>query len=226
MAEEELVKVELRDGFYRDSVGKVVLAIIGICLAIILLSAISIYIYIDKPPPVVFPVADEFRVLPPIPLDQPYINLNLKGLRNPTLVYSDLLQWVANVVLNSFNYDYINYKDQLESAHQYFTDDGWKIFLNQLNIYANYNNVQANRLFVNGAPAGAPFVIRSGLLTGKYAWWVQMPIMITYQGMKTPPNKALTLQILVVRVSTLNNLNGVAIDNVVVVNGISSGTGT
>ncbi len=205
MAEEELAKVELRDAFYRDSIGKVILLIIAICIALILLAAMSAYLYTQRPPPVAFPVFEEYRVQPPVPLDQNY-------LRDP-----DLLQWVANVFINSFNFDYINYNDQVAAAQQYFTADGWKIFLNQLNIYANYNTVQANKLFVTGSPAGAPYKLKYGLLSGRYAWWVQMPLQINYQGLKPPPNKLITLQILVVRVSTLNNLNGVAIDNIIVV---------
>jgi hypothetical protein len=78
---------------------------------------------------------------------------------------------------------------------------------------------QSNKLFVNGFPLGAPFVLRKGLLSGQYAWWVQIPIKIVYAGFKPPDEKDLTLQLLVVRVSTLNNLMGVGISNVIVTQG-------
>jgi|SRR5579885_557896 intracellular multiplication protein IcmL len=205
MAGEETTAVELRDGFYRDSFGKLVLVIIGICIAIAALVALSIYFYVAKPPPITFPVDSEMRVQPPVPLDQPYLST------------PDLLQWVADVLPKAFVLDFNHYNDQLKSYSSYFTSDGWKTFLNQLNIYANYNNVQAYKLFITGSPESAPYILREGVIqeSGRYGWWVQIPVTINYAGYKPPPNKTLTLQVLVVRVSTLNNLTGVGIDNVI-----------
>jgi hypothetical protein len=88
-----------------------------------------------------------------------------------------------------------------------------------LNIYANYNNVQSGKLFVRASPSGAPSLVNEGLLSGRYAWLVTMPITVSYSGYKPPGPRDLQLQVTVVRVSTLNNLTGVGIDNVVVVNG-------
>jgi hypothetical protein len=42
-----------------------------------------------------------------------------------------------------------------------------------------------------------------------------MPVIINYDGLKPPVGKQLVLQVLVIRVSTLNNLLGVQIDNVI-----------
>ncbi len=202
MAEEETQVVELLDEFYRDSFGKVMLIMMGFCIAIISLLAISLYINLNKPPPITFPVGDDMRVLPPVPLDQPYLSR------------ADVLQWVADVLPKAFVYDFNHYNDQLKVAQQYFTQNGWETFLNQLNIYANYNNVQTNKLFVNAAPTAAPIFVNEGLIEGKYGWWVQMPLMITYTGFKPPVPQAVTLQLLVIRVPTLNNLTGVGIDDV------------
>lgn len=210
MAAEELQVVEIRDDFYRDSFGKVVFLIASIFCAIALLVALSVYLYLDKPVPIAFHVDDEWRVQPAVPLDQPYLST------------PDLLQWVGDVIPKSFAFDFSHYNKQLESISQYFTPEGWKAFLNQLNIYANYNTVQANKMFINSVPTGAPSIVNQGLLSGRYAWWVQIPINIVYSGQNPPPSRLLTLQVLVVRVSTLNNLTGVGIDNVIVAKGANS----
>lgn len=204
MAEEALHVVELRDDFYRDSFGKVIFIIASIIVSILLMVMVAVYLYLKEPPPVVFPVDAEWRVQPAVPLTQPYLS------------EPDLLQWVSDVIPRSFIYDFSRYNDQLKQNSQYFTADGWRVFLNQLNNYANYNTVQTNKMFVNGVPAGAPFILNQGLLSGRYAWWIQMPITINYIGNNRTNYQNLTLQILVVRVSTLNNLIGVGIDNVVV----------
>lgn len=204
---EEVQIVQLRDDFYRDSFGKVVVVIIGVVIAIALLVAMSIYFFLNKPPPVTFPVSVEWRVRAPVPLSEAYLST------------PDLLQWVSEVIPKSFIYDFNNYNAQLQGASQYFTPDGWKVFLDQLNIYANYNTVTSSKLFVNASVAGAPSILNQGLISGRYAWWVQIPITLNYSGFSPLPDKTLTLQVLVVRVSTLNNLTGVGINNVIVAKG-------
>ncbi len=206
MAEEKLAVVELRNEFYRDSFGRLVLIMVGFCGAIVLLILLSIYLLMDKPPPVTFPVSDQWRVQPPVPVDEPYMTT------------SDLLQWVNDTIRQLFVFDFNNYKEQLNVLKPYFTEDGWKVYLNQLNNYANYNNVQKDRLFINVELASAPTILQSPdpSVSGAYSWLVQVPIILKYAGGVNIPNKSIVLQVLVVRVPTLNNLNGVAIENMIV----------
>lgn len=207
MAEEEL-KVNLSDGFYRDGIGKMFYIFFSFAVGIAIFLILLFYIFLNKPEPILFPVDDESRVQAAVPLDQPYVTT------------PELLQWISDVVPKSFVLDFINYNDQLKSSLPYYTSDGWKIFLNQLNIYANYNNVQKDKMFVDASPSGAPFILNQGLLSGRYAWWVQVPITITYaSAAKQIPEKQLVLQVLVVRVSTLDNLSGMGIDNIIVATG-------
>ncbi len=208
MEETELHQIRLQDDFYRDSFNKVVLIIISVVVGIIFLVTMALYIYLHKPAPKYFQVGEEWRILTPVPVDKPYLE------------NSELLQWVSNAAAKIFTYDFNRYNAQLNLAKPYFTDDGWQNFLNQLNIYANYNKVQSDKMFVYGVPSGAPIILNDSssgsLSSGRYAWLVQIPVDINYAyagNTQTSP-QTLTLQLLVVRVPTLNNLDGVAIDNV------------
>lgn len=217
MAEEESQVVSLHDDFYRDSFGKVIFVISGMVLSIALLAATSLYLLLSKPAPVTFAVDKDWRVLQPVPVDKPY------------LPAPDLLQWVSNVIPDAFTLDFVSYDSQLKKKQHFFTDEGWRVFLNQLNNYVDYNKLLANKQFVNCVPKGAPFVINQGILSGRYAWWVQIPIEISFASTFRSPATSLTLQVLVVRVPTTNYLMGVAIDNVIVVKDTlrpSAGTGT
>jgi intracellular multiplication protein IcmL len=205
MADEEMSMVELRDGFYRDSFGKAIFIITSFCFTVVLLGVLVLYLYMAKPPPIIFSVENEMRVLSPVPLKEPYLS------------ETDVVQWTVDVLPKAFNYDFIHYHNQLKAASHYFTDEGWKTFVNYLNIYANYNNVQTDKLFVSGSLAAAPFIRDRGPVqeSGRYGWLVQVPISIMYAGYKPPTNKTITLQVLIVRVPTLNNLAGIGIDNVI-----------
>ena len=202
---EETETLGLRDEFYRDSIGKLAFILMSMLFSIFIIFCLCLYLYLNKPAPIVFPVDAEMRVMKPVPLNKPYLST------------PDMLQWVADVFPQSFTLDFNHYNDQLKAYSQYFTADGWTAFLNQLNIYANYNNVQAYKLFITATPSSAPYILREGVLpdSGKYGWWVQMPVTINYDGYKPPSSVTLTFQMLVVRVPTLNNLTGVGIDNVI-----------
>lgn len=204
MAEEGLTVVRIHEDFYRDNFRKVILVIVLAVISILLVAAASLYLFLSKPPPVTFMVAKEWRVQAPVPLDQPY------------LADADVLQWVSNIIPRSFELDFLHYNQQLEGIKQYFTESGYEVFLNQLKNRFDKNELVKNKMFVNSEPTAAPFFINQGILTGRYAWWVQIPIKISYAGMKIFPEAMLTLQVLVVRTDTSDNLTGILIDNVIV----------
>ena len=206
MADENLRIVTIQDDFYRDGFKKILIVLLMVLFAIVLLASISIYLHYTKPSPTTFFVDREFRVQGAVSVDQPYLS------------EPDMLQWVGASIPRAFSYDFLHYNDQLKKAQTFFTENGWQVFLNHLNNYVSYNYVTTNKLFVNGTPAGAPYILDQRVLSGRYAWLVQMPVLLKMTGYGVNSAKTLTLQILVVRISTLNNLNGIAIDNVLVTN--------
>lgn len=214
MADNEFEIAGLRDDYYRDSFGKLMLIMAAMVLAIVILLLTSFYLYMSEPPPTTFPVYNEWRVQPDVPLEQAYLD-------TPTL-----LQWVSDTLREVFNFDFIHYNEQLKDSASNFTDDGWRIFLDQLNNYAHYNEIQSKKMFINSAPDSAPTLLNpGGILLGRWAWWVQAPIVINYIGNEGRSTKTLMLQVLVVRVPTLNNLMGVAIDNIIVAQGAGAKAG-
>jgi len=205
MATVEQDVVRLKSHFYSDGYRKIIVCLGLIVAAIVILVSCCVYLYVTKPPPVYFPTDKEWRILPPVPVESPY------------LITADLLQWVGNVMMVVFYYDFVNYQDQLQQNRAYFTDKGWLAFQGMLNNYASSDMINVKKTFVNGAPSGAPFIINEGILDQRYAWWVQIPVTITYTFIGaevSTATKQLIFQILVVRVPTLNNIYGVAIDNI------------
>jgi len=207
MAQEGTIVVSLQDNFYRDSFNKLLLLITALVFAIVLLGMTSVYLYTQKPRPIAFRVSEDWRVMPPVPVQQPYVSV------------PELSQWVSDTLMKIFAFDFVNYKEQVQAALPYFTEAGWKVFLNQLNNYANGDDIAKRKLFVNGVPGGAPSILNQGVLSGRYAWWVEMPLEVRYIDLDRSWSRVLTLQLLVVRVPTLNNLAGIAIDNVIVSKG-------
>lgn len=200
---EELYTVTIKDNFYRDGFGKVLFVIFGLCINALLLVLISLYLYSNQPSPVVFNVGADWRVQPPVPIDQPYLS-------DP-----DLVQWVSDTLPKVFVFDFMHYEAQLKAVKPYFTPEGYQTFLNELNNYASYSSVQTDKSFIYAEATGAPSIINKGLSDQNiYFWRVQMPIEVYYEGGTPHQKKKITFEVIVGRVPTLDNLNGVAISNI------------
>lgn len=202
MAEEALQVIRLRNDFLRDGFKKIMISLIVVVTAIVLLIGTSIYLYVSKPLPVYFKTDNEWRTLLPVPEKLAYLNT------------FSLLQWVSNTFQNVFKYDFLNYKNQLQANREYFTENGWTVFSSIVNKYVTSQSLVDNRLFMNGFLHGAPYVTQEGVLNNvRYGWWVRVPMSIKFQGLEKSSSLLPEFDVLVVRVSTLNNIYGVAIEN-------------
>jgi intracellular multiplication protein IcmL len=205
MVEQKLQVVRLKDDFYRDGFYKVAFTLLVILSAISLLVTASLFIFFSKPSPIQFvTVDDEWRIVQPIRIESPY------------LASTDVLQWVSDALPSMFAYDFLNYDKRLKETQHYFTENGWNTFLDVINTYVSQDSVQDSKLFVNATPTGAPVILNQGILEKRYAWWVQMPLTLTYVSINGSRSEEIKIQALVVRVPLLNNLDGISIDNIIV----------
>ncbi len=196
--------VQLKDDFYRDGFRVVMLSFAMVVATIALLIIISLYFFFHQVLPINFPVYQDWRVQAEVPVNQPYLRV------------ADLLQWVSQAVPALLTIDFINYDQELKKVAPYFTSNGWAKFMALTNTYLNHDDILKNKIFVQAQPSGAPVILNQGAVDGKYAWWVQIPIDVRYSGIEG--NNRMTtflIQVLVIRESTLDNLDGVVIDNLI-----------
>ena len=209
MADDVVELVRLRNDFYRDNHHKIVLALLTAVATVVLLCGALIYVMTHPPAPKYFATSVDGRIIP------------LIGLNEPNMPTSALLLWANQAATAAFTYDFVNYRQALQSASEYFTPDGWRDFLNALTSSNNLNAVIVKKLVVSSTATGAPVVLQQGLLNGVYAWRVQMPMVITYQSASQVAQQNAIVTMLVTRISTLNSAKGVGIAQFVV-SGVNS----
>lgn len=209
MADDVLQLVRSRNEFYRDNYKK----ILGLLLASVFIALIQgigiIYLLTHPPAPKYFATDGQGRIIPLVPLDQPYLSDAV------------VTQWINVAVVSSFTFDFVNYRSQLQSVSSYYTPQAWQNFLEQLQSSGNLSTVISNRMMVSAVATGAPVISRQGRIENVYAWRIHLPLLITYQGTQVTQQNVVA-SVLVVRVSTLTNPKGIAIAQLVLAEGSST----
>lgn len=201
---EALQVVALRNTFYRDNHRKIVGLLLLSVIIIIILTGGLLYIVTNPPQPRYFATTIDGRITPLVPLEE------------PNLSKSAVLQWANTAAIAAYTYNFVNYRQALQEASEYFTPDGWSSFMAALKSSNNLDAVLSKKLIVSAVATGAPIVLAQGLLNDRYAWRVQMPMLITYQSPSQFSQQSVTVTMLITRVPTLNSPRGIGIAQFVV----------
>ena len=204
MAEEAIVAVSLRNNFYKDSSGVVMKVLLISILLNCLLGFMLFYLVTNPPPPKFFATTINGRITPLFPLN------------DPNQSDAAVLQWSAQAATAAFSYNFVNFRDALQSSSEYFTADGWTQFVKALKDSNNLDAVKAKKLIVSSVPERSPVILKKGLLDGRYTWRVQVPLLVSYQSASEFIKNSVVIRLTIQRVSTLNSPRGIGISQFVV----------
>lgn len=146
------------------------------------------------------------------------IVLDAVPLTQPNLPDEKVAEWTADSLTRIFTFDFINYRRQFGVAQTLLTATGWDGFVDMLKRSGNFNSVISNRFVTTASPSGSakPRILSSGLVrdaTGatRWAWTVEMPMVILFQNSKQQTSLNLTVQTVVVRVPEYIHKSGLGI---------------
>ncbi|MES2998457.1 MAG: type IVB secretion system apparatus protein IcmL/DotI [Pseudomonadota bacterium] len=207
MKEDALQIVKLRNEFYRDNYRKVVTALLFSFFIVLILAGALFYIVTHPPEPRYFATSDDGRIVPLIPFEQ------------PNLTDSALLEWANTAAAAAYSYNFVNYRQALQQAADYFTPEGKQMFFSAIKSSNNLQAVIAKKLIVSSVATGVPVVLEQGLMAGRYTWKVQIPMLITFQSASQFSQQAVTVTMLIVRVSPLESPRSIGIAQFIVSGG-------
>lgn len=199
MAENPSEIVYLRNSFYRDNYRKIVLAVLFLLCINVALLGIIFYQMASKPVPRYFATSDDGRIIP------------LYALTVPMVAPTELLQWATRTAVSAYTYNFVDYREALQRVQNRFTADGWKHFENALKSSRNLEAVISKKLVVSAVATAAPVILEQGVINGRYAWKVQMPLLITYQGSGEQTQQPVVVTMVISRVPTYNMPTGIAV---------------
>lgn len=204
MAEDALELVRLRNNFYRDNYRRVVGALLVLLLVNFILVGVVFYQIYDRPSPQYFATSVDGRITPIFPLSEPMV---------PP---SELLQWASRAAVAAYTYNFVDYREALQRVQNNFTPDGWKSFEEALIGSRILETVVAKKLVVSAVATAAPVILEQGVINGRYAWKIQMPLLVTYQSASEQTQQPVIVTEVVTRVPTFNLPRGIAVASFVV----------
>ncbi len=199
MADDAIATVMLRNDFYRDGQRKMVTILIFSMIVNFLLAGLLAYMITHPPEPRYFATSINGRITP------------IVSLNAPNQSDSAVLQWANQAAIAAFSYNFVNYRSELVASSGFFTAEGWDQFISALAASNNLEAVKAKKLVVSAVATRAPVILQKGILSNRYSWRIQMPMLVTYQSASEFSQMHITVTMLVTRVDTLNSPRGIGI---------------
>lgn len=192
----------MRNAFYRDNYYRVLFAVLFL-IAINLGLGIFVYHKWANPPLPQYFATTASGVL-----------IKIHPLSDPTVPDDFVLQWTSDAIRKSFNLDYIHWREQLQSASENYTPDGWTYFSNALKSTNNLKTLVNLKMVSDAKITGAPQIIRKAVVGGSFSWNIKIPLMVVYSNGAKTINQPIEMTVIVMREPVQYYPDKIAINNV------------
>ncbi len=196
-----LATVVVRNRFYRDGFRNMMrIAIVEAVIIIALVLTFVSYMYVTQPKDHYFATTADGRIMKLVPLNLPNMST------------SALMSWVVQSSTEVMTFGYHDYQRRLQQSSRHFTRYGWETFTNALQRSRIVESVEALRQVVTAKPRSAPILVQEGVFNGKYRWVVDLPLEVSYKAAASGRTDNLMVRMVIDRVMSLENPNGVGIE--------------
>lgn len=154
--------------YHNDSLFILNILLLGI---VGLLSVMAFFIFIQigtQPKPLHFKLNSNMQIIDPLPLDQ-------EGISKAAL-----LNWTNEMLTKAYSFNYSNVQKQEGKLNSYLSPVAMKIYLDILSTDEDLKTIGDYKFVVSITPKAAPEIIVSKAFQGRYAWQIEIPVLITF----------------------------------------------
>ncbi len=199
MVDDAVELVRLRNNFYRDNYRRVVGALMVLLVIVVTLVGVVFYQIVNRPEPKYFATTVDGRIMP------------LFSLSEAMLSPGELLQWAHRSAITAYTYNFVNYRDAMQQLQNQFTSAGWRYYEDALRTARTLEMVIAKKLVVSAVATGTPVILDQAVISGRYSWKVQVPLLVTYQSPNEQTRQSMVVTMIISRVPTVDMPKGIAI---------------
>ncbi len=185
-----------RDHYRRTIKGIVTMSVLSIVLMLILAGLI-----ISQQQPRYYATTTTGRVV------------SMHALSEPVITNKYLLQWASLATRAAFNMDWVHYQTDITRAKADFTPGGWSKFMAAMKRSGLLNTVQDQKLEMSAIVSGAPVIVSTGVIHGRFTWRVQLPVLVTFTSASQTKRSHWLVTMNIQRISTLDAYKGIQISD-------------
>ena len=124
---------------------------------------------------------------------------------------SILMNFVAEAVMFSHTFNFVNYAQVMDGSSIYFTKDGYESYKTALTTAKIIDRLIEQKFVLRAIPTDAPQVLLEKPFAGRYMWKIKIPMRFKYQNVKAEFSELVDITLIVMRVPTTDAPNGVSI---------------
>ena len=166
-------------------------------------AAFGAYIYLHSTVYITVAATPDGRVVPMTPLDEPIMSPD------------QLSQWTVSAVTAAFTMGHHDWRRRLAEVRSSFTDEGYESFLAGLDEGLFLERLRKNLQVASAVAQGAAVITQAGLYGGRAGWWVEFPVLVTFQVSGTRYDKKMLVEVFVKRVSREERPAGIGIQQII-----------
>jgi intracellular multiplication protein IcmL len=158
------------------------------------------YVWTHPAQPVYFFVDGHNPPMPAVPLDSPIVD------------DTQLLDWSVKWVLAPYNVNYHDFPQQLNTAGQHYTRNGWSSFGSAYINAGNFQAMQHARMTCYAQAQRSAVIRQTSIIGGHLAYEVQFPMVQTCENVNQQSTSNLMMTATVIRMNDQNHPDGLAIE--------------
>lgn len=197
------VEIDVLDSVYFGRwVNKKIFSVLLFLVVILFVSlSVNAYYALFRPKPVYFASTSDGRIIPMVPLSKPVRSQRW------------LINWSGKVVLDLLTMSAVNYNKSFLRVRDKFLPQTFDSLVKTFDDNGTKKYILDNRMDTYVVLESSPIVYQSGIISGQRAWKIQVPVLVTYTNGNGSSPKRFLVNMIVMRVPTSVNKNGVAISN-------------
>lgn len=201
---DEAVATEIaRNAYSRDRYQFLLRSLFGLMGILAVSVTGNVYLGLQQPENRYFATDPMGGIRELIPLERPIQSMN------------EVLNWATGALTQAYTMSFANYRESLQEVRPHFTRGGWIGFEEALHASGVIDSIVNGKLVATAVPQEAPVVVAQGIVEGRYAWKIQMPILVTYESANQRSSQRTLVTATVVRVSELEHPRGLGIAQII-----------
>jgi len=193
--------VVTRNKFYREGYQTLLKIAVAQGAVVLVLAILVVYKMFIEPTPVrYFATFDDGKII------------NMQPLDDPAMTDAAVLSWTAQAAADVMTFSFLDYQRRLQSSESYFTSVGWNGFMKAIQDSRYLEGVKENQQIVTAVPFQSPVIVDRGQSDNRYYWRIQLPMVVTFTSGEKKATKRQLLNLMIVRVSPLQNPSGLGIE--------------